>query len=673
MNEPLDPANIANENVSEDNKLTASSEEITNSSEDKVEETSVEPIVDPAIPDVDPGVPPVESGLPEPEAENQDVDSEPEPQNAESATEASEANLEPEIPSTKSGIIDALTTAVDREINNEIRSVVEALKQAFYKLKRTETEETKKQFIEAGGSEEDFKPEEDALEERLKELLAAFREKKASLAALTEKQKEDNLELKKAVIEKIRDLSENVDEDFYKTHNEFRKLQQEWKDIKQIPQSAVNTIWKEYQYYCEKFYDLVKINNEMRDYDFKKNLELKYGLCEAVERLDEEKDVISAFHQLQKLHQNWREIGPVAKELREDIWARFKKASVVINKKHQDHFEALRSLEQRNLEEKTALCEEIETIDYAKLSNFKDWDTHNKRILDIQEKWKTIGYAPKKQNVKIFERFRSACDVFFQNKNNFYKIIKGSLEENLEKKKVLCEKAEALKESQEWKESTDKMIALQKEWKTIGPVSRKQSDALWKRFITACDYFFEQKNQHFSSQKSEEYDNLKKKKEIIARINAIDESLSPAETVSIIREMMSEWNSIGFVPFRDKDKIYKEYHSAVDKHFDRLKIDESERRLQSFKSNLNDISGNEKSKSKLLSEREKLMRTYERLKSDIQTYENNIGFLSISSKGGGGLVKEMNRKIETLKEELNLIIKKIELIDENFDGPKEKE
>jgi archaellum component FlaC len=408
----------------------------------------------------------------------------------------------------------------------------------------------------------------------------------------------------------------------------------------------------------------------MRDYDFKKNLELKQNLCEAVERLDEEKDVISAFYQLQKFHQEWKEIGPVARELREEIWSRFRQVSAVINKKHQDHFESMRLLENRNLEEKIALCEEIEAIDYTKLESFKDWDEQNKRVLELQDKWKTVGFAPKKSNVKVFERFRAACDVFFSKKGDFYKDVKGSMDVNLDKKKSLCEKAEALKDSQEWKETTDKLIALQKEWKTIGPVSRKYSDIIWKRFISACDSFFEQKNTHFSSQKTEEVENLKKKKEIIAAINDLDESLPGNEAVAKIRELSGEFNKIGFVPFREKDKIYKEYRTAVDKHFDRLKIDESERRLQSFKSNLNEITGDSKSKNKLLNERDKLMHTYERLKSDIQTYENNIGFLSVSSKGGGGLLKDMNHKIETLKEELNLIVKKIELIDENFDAEK---
>lgn len=708
MNKPLDPERIANENVSEEKKNTPALEEqveetplAVNADEEPsdeglnktelpekpvVEEPEVEkpekeelpaeevPVEEPAG-----NEPSQEADSPQDEALTDEV---PPAEKVETAADP-EAYSSPVVEVTevvisiidpkeinnldKSQLIDKLKEVVGLEINENVKNAVEALKQAFYKLKRLETEEAKKVHLAAGGLEEDFKQAEDLLEDKLKELLAVFREKKASLTAEAEKVKENNLVLKKKIIEHLKELIESK-EDFYKVYNEFRKLQQQWKEIKQVPQAAANELWKEYQHYSEKFYDLLKINNEMRDYDFKKNLELKQALCESVEKLDNEKDVISAFYQLQKLHQEWREIGPVAKELREEIWERFKKASSVINKKHQDHFESLRSLEQRNLEEKTALCEEMETIDYSKLTNFKEWDEQNKKVLDLQEKWKTIGFAPKKYNVKIFERFRAACDVFFQNKSNFYKNIKENMDTNLEKKKELCEKAEALKDSQDWKETTDKLVALQKEWKTIGPVSRKYSDSIWKRFITACDYFFEQKNAHFSSQKTEEVENLAKKKEVIEKINTIDESLPASEAISMIRGLMAEWNSIGFVPFREKDKIYKEYRGAVDKHFDRLKVDESERRLQSFKSNLNEFSsGDDRSKNKLLGEREKLMRTYERLKNDIQTYENNIGFLSISSKGGGGLVKEMNRKIESLKEELNLILKKIEVIDENFE------
>ena len=636
MDKLLDAENIVNANILEENEtaseaveiVTISNEQVTN--DDLPEEIKTEPDDPIEIPEESP-------------SERSDI-----------------AHWD------KSQIIERLSNIVYLDITESIKNEVEACKQAFYKIRKIETGEAEKAFVAEGGEKEDFKPEPDESEEKLKELLAVFREKKVSLTTQAEKVKETNLAAKKQIIEKLKNLIESKD-DFYKVYNEFRKLQQQWKEIKQVPQSAVNDLWKDYQQYSEKFYDLLKINNEMRDYDFKKNLELKQALCESVEKLDNEKDVISAFYQLQKLHQEWREIGPVAKEIREEIWSRFKKASSVINKRHQEHFESLRLLEQRNLEEKTAICVEIETIDYSKLSTFKDWDDQHKRVLDFQDKWKTIGFAPKKSNVKVFERFRAACDVFFRNKSEFYKNIKETMDVNLEKKKALCEKAEALKSNQDWKETTDQLVALQKEWKSIGPVSRKHSDAIWKRFIGACDYFFEQKNLNFSSQKTEEVDNLKKKKEIVEKINSIDINLPTAEAVSMIRDLIAEWNRTGFVPFREKDRIHKEYRKAIDKHFDRLKLDESERRLQTFKSNLSDISsGGEKSKNKLLNERDKLMRTYERLKNDIQTYENNIGFLSVSSKGGGGLMKEMNRKISSLKEELNLIVKKIEVIDENF-------
>ncbi|MDR0798630.1 MAG: DUF349 domain-containing protein [Dysgonamonadaceae bacterium] len=598
------------------------------------------------------------------------------PANDELLTEAPEELISDEAETaeteqlTKPEIINQLILLVDEPVEEVSKNKVDALKQAFYKQKRTETEAAKRAFVEAGGSEETFQPEPDPLEERLKELLSAFREKKASLVAEIDRIKEENLVKKKAIIEKIKELIESQ-EDFQKIRDEFHKLQQQWKEIKQVPQVAINDLWKDYQHYSEKFYDLLKINNEMRDYDFKKNLELKQNLCDNVEKLEQEKDVVSAFRQLQNLHQEWREIGPVAKELREDIWARFKKASTIINKKHQDHFESLRLLEQRNMEEKTALCEAMEAIDCSKLTSFKDWDEANKQVLDLQEKWKTIGFAPKKNNVKLFERFRAACDQFFSTKSAFYKSVKELRDVNLEKKRTLCEKAEALKESQDWKAATDKLIALQKEWKTIGQVPRKHADTIWNRFISACDYFFEKKNTHFSSQKNEETENLNLKKAVIEKLKTLDEKLTGSAAVSKIREFIAEFNQIGHVPFRDKDKIYKEFRTIVDQHFDRLKVDESDRRLQSFKSSLSEFADESgKSKGKLLNEREKLMRAYERLKNDVQTYENNIGFLSVSSKGGSGLVKEMQHKIDSLKEEVALIVKKIEAIDDNLENNK---
>jgi len=566
---------------------------------------------------------------------------------------------------SKEEILEKLTELVNAAAETA-RNEVESLKQAFYKIHRAEVEESKKTFLEDGGEEKDFVAPEDEAENKLKELLTVYKEKRAAILAEEDRVKAANYALKLQLIDQLKILTESQD-DFNKLYNDFKDIQQRWKEIKLVPQEHANELWKNYQTYSERFYDIIKINNQFRDYDFKKNLELKTALCETVEKLQTEPDVVSAFHQLQKLHQQWREIGPVAKELREELWARFKAASTVINKRHQEHFESLKSKEQENLIAKTAICEEIEGIDFEALKTFKDWEEKNKEVIALQEKWKTIGFAPKKSNVKIFERFRAACDVYFNKKSTFYKGIKEEMEKNLELKKALCEKAEALKDSTEWKSTTEKMIALQKEWKTIGSVARKHSDIVWKRFISACDYFFEQKNKNVSSQKSVEQTNLAAKKALIEKINKLDEALGTDDALAELKGLMAEWNAIGHVPFKEKDKIYKEYHEAVDNQFDRLKVDQTDRKMQSYRSNLNDMTSGEHGKGKLYGEREKLMRMYDRMKNELQTYENNIGFLSISSKGGGGLVKEMERKIEKLKDEMALIIKKIDAIDENLE------
>lgn len=564
---------------------------------------------------------------------------------------------------TKEEILNRLQALVDAPIET-VRGEVESLKQAYYKIRRNEVDELRKAFVEQGGDEKDFTAPEDTQEIFLKELLGSYKEKKAAYLAEEEKQKAENYEIKLQLIEQLKMLCESQD-DFNKLYNEFKDIQQKWKEIKLVPEEHANELWKEYQTYSEAFYDLIKINNQFRDYDFKKNLELKTALCEAVEKLQDEKDIISAFHQLQKLHQQWREIGPVAKELREELWGRFKAASTVINKRHQQHFENLKAKEQENLVAKTAICEEIEGIDYAALQTFKDWDEKNNEVLALQQKWRTIGFTPKKHNTKIFERFRAACDVFFTKKTEFYKSIKAEMEKNLEKKRALCEKAEALKDSTDWKGTTEKMIALQKEWKTIGQVTRRHSDSIWKRFITACDYFFDNKNKNVSSQKSEEQTNLEAKKALIEKVKTMDESLDTEEAITTLKEWIAEWNEIGHVPFKEKDKVYKAFHEAVDAQFDRLKVDQRDRRMKSYRNNVSEMAG--KGKGKLYSERDRLMRTYERMKNDLQTYENNIGFLTISSKGGSGLVKEMERKIEKLKAEMELTVKKIEAIDENLE------
>ena len=565
---------------------------------------------------------------------------------------------------SKEEILEKLTGLVGAAAD-ATRNEVEALKQAYYKIHRSEVDELKKAFLTAGGEEKDFVAPEDETESKIKELLNVYKEKRAAILAEEERVKAANYALKLQLIDQLKALTESQ-EDFNKLYNDFKDIQQRWKEVKAVPQEHVSELWKNYQTYSEMFYDIIKINNQFRDYDFKKNLEMKTALCETVEKLQTEPDVISAFHQLQKLHQQWREIGPVAKELREDLWSRFKAASTIINKRHQEHFEGLKAKEQENLEAKTAICEQIENIDFPALKSFKDWEEKNKEVIALQDKWKTIGFAPKKSNVKIFERFRAACDVYFNRKSEFYKNIKDEMEKNLELKKVLCEKAEALKDSTDWKSTTEKMIALQKEWKTIGSVARKHSDAVWKRFISACDYFFEQKNKNASSQKSVEQTNLAAKKTLIEKINTIDEA-DHDEALAALKGYMTEWNTIGHVPFKEKDKIYKEYHEAVDKQFDRLKVDQNDRKMQTFRNSLSDMSNGERGKGKLYGEREKLMRMYERMKNELQTYENNIGFLSISSKGGGGLLKEMERKIDKLKDEMALIIKKIDAIDENLE------
>ena len=507
---------------------------------------------------------------------------------------------------TKEEILNRLQALVDAPIET-VRGEVESLKQAYYKIRRNEVDELKKAFIEQGGDEKDFSIPEDSQENYLKELLNSYKEKKAAYLAEEEKQKAENYEIKLQLIEQLKMLCESQD-DFNKLYNEFKDIQQKWKEIKLVPEEHANELWKEYQTYSEAFYDLIKINNQFRDYDFKKNLELKTALCEAVEKLQDEKDIISAFHQLQKLHQQWREIGPVAKELREELWGRFKAASTVINKRHQQHFENLKAKEQENLVAKTAICEEIEGIDYAALQTFKDWDEKNNEVLALQQKWRTIGFTPKKHNTKIFERFRAACDVFFTKKTEFYKSIKAEMEKNLEKKRALCEKAEALKDSTDWKGTTEKMIALQKEWKTIGQVTRRHSDSIWKRFITACDYFFDNKNKNVSSQKSEEQTNLEAKKALIEKVKTMDESLDTEEAITMLKEWIAEWNEIGHVPFKEKDKVYKAFHEAVDAQFDRLKVDQRDRRMKSYRNNVSEMAG--KGKGKLYSERENGKKVY---------------------------------------------------------------
>ena len=559
---------------------------------------------------------------------------------------------------TKEEVIERLSE-IDNDACNADKQEIDLLKQTFYKLHKAEQEVARKAFEEQGGKPEEFVPAADPLENKFKEIMSSIKEKRSEIAAEAEREKEDNLAKKLQILDKMKDLIENSD-DTGKIYNEFKELQQQWNDIKQVPIGKVNELWKSYQLYTEKFYDMVKLNNEFREYDFKKNLEQKTKLCEAAEKLAAEDDVVSAFHQLQNLHQEFRNIGPVAKELRESIWARFKAASTAINRRHQQHFEELKEKEQNNLDQKTVICEIAEAMEYDTFKTFADWEDKTKEILALQAKWKTIGYAPQKMNVKIFERFRAACDEFFKRKAAFYKDIKNSMAENLEKKKALCEKAEALKDSTDWKATAEILTKLQKEWKTIGPVSKKHSDAVWKRFIGACDHFFAQKNKANSSQRSVESDNMTKKENIISQLHEIEKAGNEDESVADkIRGLIKEWNGIGHVPFKEKDRLYNDFHSTVDRLFAKLNITASEKKLSSFKSNLS--SGNN-----LYRDREKLVRTYEGLKNDIQTYENNLGFLTSASKKGNSLVQDIQRKIERLKGDMELVTKKIAAIDEKL-------
>ena len=563
---------------------------------------------------------------------------------------------------TKEEIL-AKLKGVITNVENAAKSEIDGLKQAFYKLHNAEQEVAKKQFIENGGVAEDFIPQADALEEEFKNIMSVIKEKRSALTAELEKQKELNLQIKLSIIEELKELVESP-EDANKNYTEFKKLQQQWNEVKLIPQAKINELWKNYQLYVEKFYDLLKLNNEFREYDFKKNLEIKTHLCEAAEKLADEPDVVSAFHQLQKLHQEFRDTGPVAKELRDEIWVRFKTASTTVNRRHQQHFESLKETEQNNLDQKTVICEIIEAIDYNELTNFATWETKTQEIIALQNKWKTIGFAPQKMNVKIFERFRKACDEFFRKKGEFFKTLKEGMNENLDKKRTLCEKAEALKESTDWKATADELTKLQKEWKTIGPVPKKYSDAVWKRFISACDYFFEQKNKATSSQRSVEQENLDKKKAIIEKLNTIDENMDVEEATQLVRSLMKEWNNIGHVPFKEKDKIYKQYHNLIDKQFDRFNINASNKKLSNFKSSISNIQ--EGSPQALYREREKLVRSCENMKNELQTYENNLGFLTASSKKGNNLLTELNRKAEKLKGDIELVKQKIKVIDNSI-------
>ena len=536
---------------------------------------------------------------------------------------------------------------------------VDYLKTVFYKMHIAEREARLKEYIDGGGDPEAYQILPDVDEEAFKAEMSIIKEKRQKLFKEQEQEKQENLQKKLDIIEKIKGMVTSPEE-ANKSYKEFKALQEEWKEIKNVPAEKANELWRNYQLYVEQFYDLLKLNSEAREYDFKKNLELKTKLCESAEKLADEPEVISAFHQLQKLHQEFREIGPVAKELREEIWSRFKAASTVINKRHQQHFEELRAKEEDNLARKTALCEKVEAIAAEENKGSADWERHTKEIIAIQAEWKTIGFAPQKMNVKIFERFRAACDDFFGRKAEYFKGLKENFKENAEKKRALIEKAKALQDSTDWKSTSDKLINLQREWKTIGMVPKKLGDQLWEEFLGACNKFFEARNAAGVSGRGEEYQNLEKKRSIIEQLKAAAQEAGDGLQEKV-QQLVEQYQSIGHVPFKEKDKLYEEYHAVVDKLYKELNISVAKRRLNKFKDNLKQVA--DRGADALDNERARLMRQYEQLKAEVQTYENNLGFLNAASKKGNSLIDEMNRKVQKLKDEVQLVREKIKAID----------
>ena len=558
----------------------------------------------------------------------------------------------------KAQLVDKLVEVVQQPIET-IKGEVAAIKAAFYALRKQEVAAEKEEFLAKGNEEEAFAPREDEHESRLKELLEMVKEKRAEYNAAQEAIKVENLQKKRDIIRQIEEITNDPD-NINRQFPRVQQLQQEFKAAGPVPATSETEVWKAYQLAVEKFYDLLKINKELRDYDFKKNLEIKQQLCAEAEALDEENDVVAAFKKLQELHNTWRETGPVAKELREDLWARFKNASAVINKKYQAFFEERKSQEKEMADAKTALCEEIEKINPDEITSYSGWDQATKVIIGLQEQWKKLGFASRKVNNQLFARFREACDNFFAKKAEFYRRTKEEFAANLAKKVELCEKAEELKDSTEWRKTTEALVALQKQWKTIGPVAKRHSDEVWKRFIAACDHFFEQKKKQFQDVHSVERDNLKTKREVIAAINEALEAEDTDAAAQTVRDLMARWNTIGHVPYRDKDKVYADYREAVDKAFDKLDMKGTRASLANFESSISQMGGGDK----MSREREKLVRAYEAKCSELKTCENNMGFFSARSKSGSTLIKDMERQIQHIKDEIALLEQKIKLIDE---------
>lgn len=656
------------ENKSTEEKTDVAVEKQVENQENVAEAAPVSPVVEEAPKEEAPKEPVVE-GVPETDASQETVAEEPQ-EAVDEAPVAEENAQEPEaqqeeLPKVdygtldKEGLVKELELLLAMPVEN-VKDRVAQIKSAFFALRKEEVLKEKTLFIDRGNDEAAFVAAEDDLETKIKELLGEFKEKRAQFNAEQDAVKKSNLEKKQGIIDEINTISQDPD-NINKQYSRVQQLQQEFKAAGEVPSTDTTEVWKAYQQAIENFYDLLKMNKELRDYDFKKNLEVKQGLCEEAEALDEEPDVITAFKKLQMLHDKWRETGPVSKEIREPLWARFKAASSVINKKHQSFFENRKAAEKENAEGKTALCEKIEAIDTEALKTYAAWDEATKQIIDLQEQWKKLGFASRKVNAALFARFRKACDEFFAKKAAFFKTMKEELAANLAKKNELCEKAEALKDSTDWKSTADALIALQKEWKTIGPVVKKHSDAVWKRFIGACDYFFEQKKKQTSSQRSVEHENLKAKKEVIAELKAVLDSEDEENAPQKIRDLMSKWQSIGHVPYKEKDKIYASYKECIDKAFEKFDMKALRARLSNFENSMSQSGAD-----KVYHEREKLVRAFEQKCNELKTYENNMGFFTASSKNGNSIVKELERKISNLKDEIALLEQKIKIIDEKI-------
>lgn len=562
---------------------------------------------------------------------------------------------------SKEELVAALAALIEKPVD-EIRDEVNAIKNQFYALRKAEQEVELAEFVDKGNEPAAFAAKPDAEEEKLKDLLNEYKEKKAAQLAAIEAERVANLERKRAILVELSEIAKDVD-NVNKFYAKFQQLQQTFKEVGSVPAADDKALWKEFQTVTEQFYDSLKINKQLRDLDFKKNLESKENLCKEAEALADENDVIVAFKKLQELHDKWREIGPVVKELREDLWKRFKEASSAVNKRHQAFFENRKEKEKENEVAKTAICEEAEAIVLAELTTYAKWNDATKQIILMQERWKTLGFASKKVNNELFARFRKTCDEFFAAKAEFFKRMKDESAENLAKKHRLCERAEALKDSTDWKKTADELTAIQKEWKTIGPVPKKSGDAVWKRFIAACDYFFENKNKNTTNVHQEEHANLKAKKAIVEKIKTIDEALSKDEIKNLLKTLVADYQQIGHVPYKEKDKIYEEYRAALNEAYEKFDIKETRARFESFANSVESMSSD---KNKLFKERDRLVRIYEAKKNELKTYENNLGFFNVSSKAGGSVLKEMERRIAKAKEDLISLEKKIDLIDEKL-------